>query len=292
MTDLLGMKHDDAKVNEVHSQILKRGWAREILAKQHPGGFWEKRESLYTPKYISTFWRMIVLSDFALNAEDNKAIRNGCELFFHDWLADEETFRKEAELCQFGNLAKLLTNFGYADDPRVKHIFDWLLEVQKDDGGWHCFPSKKGTLDAWEGLAAFAALPKQKRSRRINNSIEKGAEFYLERALYKQGRRYTPWFRFHYPTHYYYDLLVGLDILTSLGFADDKRLRYGLNLLTKKRLVDGTWNLDAVHPDLEQGANYSLRKQPIPFTLEKPGRPSKWITLKALQILKRVEDAT
>ena len=126
----------------------------------------------------------------------------------------------------------------------------------------------------------------------MNTSIGKGAEFYLERALYRQGRRYTPWFRFHYPTHYYYDFLVGLDILTSLGFADDKRLRYGLNLLTKKRLVDGTWNLDAVHPDLEQGANYSLRKQPIPFTLEKPGRPSKWITLKALQILKRVEDAT
>ena len=126
----------------------------------------------------------------------------------------------------------------------------------------------------------------------MNASIEAGAEFYLEMALYRQGRKYEPWFRFHYPTHYYYDLLVGLDIITSLGFAEDKRLRYALNLLNKKKRPDGAWNSDGVHPDLGSGANYHLRKSPIPFVLEKPGEPSKWITLKALQILKRVEDAS
>jgi hypothetical protein len=292
MTDLLEVKKTDPEIRMVHSQILKRGWAKDILAKQHSGGYWEKRESLYTPKYISTFWRMIVLSDFAITAQENKGLQKACQLFFEDWLRDDETLRKEAEVCQFGNLGKLLALFGYSEDQRVKKVFDWLIDAQKEDGGWHCFPSKTGSLDGWEALVAFAALPKQKRSRRMNSAIERGAEFYLQRALYKQGRRYEPWFRFHYPNHYYYDLLVGLDVITSLGFANDKRLGYSLRLLNKKRRADGAWNLDAVHPDLGSGANYRLRKEPVPFALEKAGKPSKWITLKALQVLKRVEGAS
>ncbi|MDG7000803.1 MAG: hypothetical protein JRN15_17050, partial [Nitrososphaerota archaeon] len=94
----------------------------------------------------------------------------------------------------------------------------------KEDGGWHCFQSEKGTLDCWEALAAFAILPRQKWNKGIKRSVERGTEFYLEHRLYREGRRYEPWFRFHYPTHYYYDILVGLDIVTSLGRADDKRL--------------------------------------------------------------------
>ncbi len=118
----------------------------------------------------------------------------------------------------------MLTRFGYADDPRVKRIFRWLVNDQKEDGGWHCFKSETGTLDCWEALAALSALPKSKRTRSINASIEKGVEFYLERALHKEGKKYEPWYRFHYPIHYYYDILVGLNVLTSLGFAADSRL--------------------------------------------------------------------
>jgi len=160
------------------------------------------------------------------------------------------------------------------------------------DGGWHCFHSSTGTLDCWEALAAYSALPKSKRTGRIRSSIERGAEFYLERKLFDDGeKRYLPWFRFHYPNHYYYDLLVGLDVITRLGYGDDRRLRPALNMLREKRQSDGSWLLDRVHPDLGPGARYGPSKKAQPFALEDPGRPSKWITLTALRVMKRVEDA-
>jgi len=91
----------------------------------------------------------------------------------------------------------------------------------------------------------------------------------------KEGRRYEPWYRFHYPVHYYYDLLVGLEFITALGFGDDSRLRFAISMLNEKRRLDGRWNLDAAHPDPE-GTHYS--KPPTPFALEQPGGPSKMIT--------------
>jgi len=112
--------------------------------------------------------------------------------------------------------------------------------------------------------------------------------------LFEDGKnKYAPWFRFHYPNHYYYDILVGLDVITKLGFADDKRLKPALGILNDKRQTDGTWLLDKVHPDLGPGARYDLDYGGVkPFALEKPGTPSKWITLTALRVLKRVEDAS
>jgi hypothetical protein len=50
-------------------------------------------------------------------------------------------------------------------------------------------------------------------------ALQKRAEFFLERELHKRAGRYEPWYRFGYPVHYYYDLLVGLDFMTALGSA-------------------------------------------------------------------------
>jgi hypothetical protein len=124
-------------------------------------------------------------------------------------------------------------------------------------------------------------------------SAERGAEFYLSRELFRQGsRRYLPWFMFHYHVHYYYDLLVGLDVLTGLGYADDRRLLPALTFLREERRPDGKWILDAVHPDLGRGAGYRMSKRRVrPLALEEEGKPSKWITLCALRVLRRVGEA-
>jgi hypothetical protein len=292
LTTLLDRKEDDPEVREASSDLLKRGWVKDILTAQNPDGAWESVNDLYRPKYTASNWRMIVLSDLGLKHQDDPRLEKACELFFSDWLKDQDKFEEGEEVCSSGNLARFLTKFGYEDDSRVKRIFTWLVNDQKADGGWHCFESDTGTLDCWEALAAYAALPKDKRTRSIQNSIDRGAEFYLERELYKEGERYEPWFRFHYPNHYYYDLLVGLDVITSLGFAADDRLRFALQFLESKKLPNSTWALDAVHPDLAEGANYTLRdKNPNRFALEAEGKPSKWITLTALRVLKRVDEA-
>ncbi len=292
LVDLLDREKGDSEVTRAYSDISKRGWASRILSLQKPDGRWRSKPkgSLYGPKYTATNWTALILSDLGLT-KNNRRVRKAADLFFREWLTiPSMTNIFNDEVCVVGNTARMLTRFGYANDPRVRKLFDRLVEDQKEDGGWHCFESSKGTLDCWEALAAFAALPKSLRTRRIESSIEKGAEFYLERSLFDDGeKKYLPWFRFHYPNHYYYDILVGLDVITRLGYGDDRRLRPALKILNKKRQVDGSWILEKVHPDLGTGARYSLRKRAMPFALEEAGKPSKWITLTALRILKRVD---
>lgn len=293
LRDLLGQSANASVVDRARASISRLGWVREILAKQKHGGYWESEKNLYRPKYTATNWMALVLSDLGLMKEDERIARCS-NLFFEQWLVEKDGIFGE-EVCIVGNTARMLTRFGYQDDPRVWRLFERLLDDQKEDGGWHCWDPKKGTLDCWEALAAFAALPKSKRSRRIKKSIERGAEFYLERRLFDEGgTRYRPWFRFHYPIHYYYDVLVGLDVLTRLGYGGDKRLGPALEILRKKRQDDGRWLLDAIHPDPPSYAwgKGNLRRRVKPFALEKVGEPSKWITLTALEVEKRVEEAT
>jgi hypothetical protein len=57
-----------------------------------------------------------------------------------------------------------------------------------------------------------------------------------------------------------------------------------------KRRPDGTWVLDRVHPDMEPAAGFASKAKT--FALEAPGKPSKWITLAALRVLKRVENVS
>jgi hypothetical protein len=293
LLELLDKPENDPEVERARFKIPKTGWVASILRKQKPAGYWESKKSLYRPKYTATNWMALVLSDLGMTKNDRQ-VEKTANLFFKIWLESKEENFYESELCIAGNTARFLTAFGYGEDPRVKKLFDHIVEIQKDDGGWHCWDSPEGTLDCWEGLAAFATLPRSKRSRRIERSIERGVEFYLERRLTNEGnKKYLPWFRLHYPVHYYYDVLVGLDLMTRLGYGGDKRLRPALDILLRKRSSDGTWKLEATHPDPPSYAwgKNNLKSKVKPFSLERVGEPSKIITLNALRILKRVEEA-
>jgi hypothetical protein len=289
LTDLMGRGPDDADVLNSRAAIPTRGWAKEILSKQRRDGTWVSSKSLYRPKYVATNWMALMLADLGLTKEDPRIARTA-QRFFEMWLGEESSANiYKDEVCIVGNTARMLTRFGYGGDPRVRRLFDRLLEDQRADGGWNCSQAGHGTLDGWEALAAFAATPSPLRSREIEASIERGAEFYLERNLLDEGKRYLPWYRLHYPNHYYYDVLVGLDILTRLGYGADKRLGKALDVLRGKRLKDGSWPMDRVHPDPSSYAwgKGNLRSRVTPFALERAGRPSKWITLTALRVLGR-----
>ena len=294
LTQLLGRPEEDPEVSAARRMIPKKGWAADILADQRPGGWWVGEESLYRPKYRATNWMLLVLSDLGLTRSDPRVAR-ACGLWLTRFAKRDGGFgvdgESESELCIVGNTARALVQFGYADHPKVRAAFDWLVRNQKENGGWHCW-GKNGVLDAWQGMSAFAVLPRRKWTRGIAHAVDRGAEFYMSRELHRQGARYGPWYRFHYPIHYYYDTLVGLDFMTALGFGDDRRLRYALSFLEERRRPDGKWDLDAIHPDLEGSlAKGYAKRPPSPFALERPGEPSKMITLRALRVLERVGDS-
>jgi len=194
-----------------------------------------------------------------------------------------------AETCITGNGVRMMVRLGYLDDPRIQRGIEWLVSAQKSDGGWHCWRSRTGTLAAWEAMAAFAVIPPARRTASVVRAIERGAEFFLERGLLREtdGSSYRPWWRIHYPNHYYYDFLVGLDFLTALGYGSDARLRPVLKFLEGKRGRDGCWRLDCVQPDLEASDPYHHPPPVYPVLLEYPGEPSQWATLVALRVLRR-----
>ena len=295
LTELLGRPQTDSEVQSARKAIPVRGWAADILARQECGGWWAGGESLYRPKYLSSNWMLLILADLGLTRREPR-IRKACELWLERFAKEDGGFAMDgsgkSHLCTTGNTARALVQFGYADHPQVGSAFEWLAENCDKKGGWSCFGSGRN-LDSWEGLSAFAAYPRSKWTAAMQQAVALGAEFFLERELHRQGGHYEPWYRFHYPVHYYYDLLVGLDILTALGFGKDPRLGHALSVLRHKRRTDGRWILDAVHPDVEGAMAEWLRKNPkrapTSFALEEAGRPSKMITFKALRVLRRIE---
>jgi hypothetical protein len=292
-TEVEGRPRSDARARSASSAIGKTGWAAALLAHQFPDGHWvtpgASARELYRPKYTATNWMAIVLADLGMTRRDPR-IRRTAQLILDRWSArGGDLDGRNGEICVTGNAVRTLVRFGYLDHPAVQNSIAWIVQTQKADGGWHCFPSRTGTLDGWEGLAALAEIPEADRSEAVRSAIERGAEFYLRHHLLKEGAtRYAPWFRIHYPNHYYYDGLVGLRVLTRLGYGADRRLTPALRWLSSRRRPDGTWALDAAHPDLYPPIpEYTFRGPVYPVMLEALHQPSQWATVEALSVLAR-----
>jgi hypothetical protein len=301
LTQLLGRRDSDAEVRAAQAKIPTAGWVSDTLARRDPGGWWVREGGWLEPRFLGTNWTLLALSDLGATRAIPE-VRASCEY----WMARSPLqgggvggFGKgKGHHCYTANMARALVRMGYGEDPRIRLTMEWLVRTAHPKGGWTCrwnkdAPAPSRSLDAWEGLSAFAAYPRSKWTPAMKSCVELGAEYFLERELHRQGDRYEPWYRFHWPPHYYYDLLVGLDCLTELGYGDDPRLGYALDLLRKKRGRDGRWTIDAAQPDpdAEGAAWYAAHpnRRPPPLEFEPAGQPSKMITLRALRVLSRVE---
>ena len=301
LTQLLHRPENDADVRAARARIPTAGWASEILARRDPAGWWVRDRGWLEPRFTGTHWNMLALADLGATRATPAVARSS-----EYWMGKSPLqgggvggFGKgKGHHCYTANMARGLIRLGYEDDPRVRKTLDWIVTTSHPKGGWTCRfstlgPAPSRTLDAWEGLGALAAFPRSKRSASMQACVERAAEYYLEHELHQQGERYEPWYRFHWPVHYYYDLLVGLDCLTALGYGHDRRLGYALDLLRQKRRPDGRWLLDAAQPDYDpESARWIAQhpeKRPATLTFETEGRPSKMITLRALTVLSRIE---
>ncbi|TLZ88769.1 MAG: hypothetical protein E6K02_00220, partial [Methanobacteriota archaeon] len=123
--DLLDRKADDPDVKAALSTIRRVGWARDLLRTQKPTGYWEPHEPrtvrewvsfLRFPRFGSSIWKGIILSDLGLTAADRR-IRRLADLIFEYklHLSSEVNFFTE-EVCIVGNTARMLTRFGYGED--------------------------------------------------------------------------------------------------------------------------------------------------------------------------------
>jgi hypothetical protein len=190
--------------------------------------------------------------------------------------------------CLTGNICTSMLRMGYEADSKLKKALDWLVKIQNADGGWLCPYWKAHIKDkhaCFYGticpLEAFSEVPQNQRTLEMKDAIEKGAEFLLMHRLYKADHHgykiiNRQWLKFSFPWFYGYHILRGLLILTKLGYTEDERMKYSVELLIQKRRQDGTWFLEGAPTGRMQ------------VNIEAVGKPSKWITLNALRAIKRL----
>ena len=82
------------------------------------------------------------------------------------------------------------------------------------------------------------------------------------------------WSQFAFPNWWHFDVLRGLDYMRRARVVPDPRLAEAIDLVVSKRDGDGRWALDRQYPG----------RMPVEMD-EGEGRPSRWITLRALRVL-------
>lgn len=281
LVDLAGRAPGDPEVVEARERSRKEGTVARLLEGLT---FPNDGNGLYLPKYGTSWHRVITLAEMGAPAEDPRLSRALDLILAFYPKGDGGMGRRGSHLCTTGNLCRAMVLFGRGDDPRVRRGLEWLVSQQMHDGGWHCWPDehRDGTIDAWEAMGAFAALPEATRPREV---VQRGLDFLLARDL-GIGRGYAPHERIHFPRHYYYDALVGLDIASTIA-PHDPRLAPAIAWLERKRGPDGAWRLDQHHPDFDD-PDYTIPDPVTPLVVEDAGVPSKWATFYAMRILRRV----
>jgi len=305
LVDLLDRPKDAPEVLATRRQIMEMRPVSRILATQKEGGYWGIPEKFYA-KWKGTFWTFILLADMGASGDDAR-VKKACEFILnHSQVRDTGGFAHVGSLsepggrprhehpCMTGKMVRSLIRFGYLDDPRLQHGIEWIAKYQRFDDGWPEHPPEGwpyGWGSCWGkhtclrgivwNLKALAEIPEHKRSGPVKRTIRKAAEFILKHHVYKRSHNLSEvikeeWLQLGFPLLGGIDVLDILGVLTQLGYRD-KRMRDAVDLVVSKQDEQGRWKL-------ERSYNGRCRA-----TIEQEGQPSKWITLRALTVLKRFQ---
>jgi hypothetical protein len=298
----LSERHKD--VRKARKSIMETGAVPAILAKQQPQGNWEAAGSFYTGKYRSTVWQLIILAEHAADEKDIR-IKRACEFIlkhsqdcstggFAHHTAERTGGGRASEVipCLTGNMIWSLQRLGYARDQRVRHGIDWLVKYLRFDDGesrppadWPynryemCYGQHSCFMGVVKGMKALAEVPDPARSKPVKQCIENAVEFLLKHHVFRRSHDLTKvskpgWKKFGFPKMWQTDIVEILLILTKLGVRD-KRMQEAVDLVVSKQDEKGRWLLEDTFNDRFQ------------VKIEAKGKPSKWVTLNALTLLKR-----
>lgn len=304
LTDLLEKSTDNSEVIDAKKQIMNLDVVQKILSKQNPGGYWFEPENFYAKtKYRGTVWNFIILAEIGADKND-KRIKNTAEFILNnsqDSKSGGFAHRRSKTKgglpgmvipCLTGNMIWSLIRFGYLDDLRVQKGIEWITKYQRFDDGvqnlpedWPykshkaCFSKHSCHMGVVKSLKALSEIPKNKRSKEVRKTIDDAVEYLLIHHIYKRSHNLSKvskpsWLQLSFPHMYQADILEILDILTLLGIKDE-RMQDAVDILISKQDEQGRWNLERT---------FNGR---FIANIEQKDKPSKWITLNALKVLKR-----
>lgn len=305
LVEILDRPPQNPEVQEAKKKIMSEGVVPQILEKMHPDGYWEATERFYTAKYKGTVWQIIALAELWADGQDERIQAARDFLLEHSQDPESGGFAYQYSRkagggshsavipCLTGNLVYALIKMGYFNNPRVQHGVDWITRFQRFDDqtpnpptGWPydrfqmCWGKHTCHMGAVKALKALAEIPARKRSAAIRQTVAAGAEYLLQHHLFKRSHDLTQvsrpgWLRFGYPLMYQTDILEILGILTRLGYWDE-RMEDALDIVISRQKENGRWILQQT---------FNGRYQ---VNIEVKGKPSKWITLHALRVLRKV----
>ena len=195
---------------------------------------------------------------------------------------------------QEGNALAVCCRLGMADDPRVQLLARSLVEWQWPDGGWNCDRDPSAHVssfnETWLPLRGLAAYASGRRRPGLKDAIERAAEVFLARRLFKRvrdGRVMTPDFAaLHYPHYWHYDVLAGLTAMVEAGMIRDPRCADALDLLEAKRLPDGGWPAEKRYYTVSRGAAMRSNADSVTWGGTGRSRMNEWVTVEALAVVK------
>ena len=304
LLELLGKPEDDPEVISAKHNIVRKGLVPAILSKQKEEGYWQEADQFYSYKYKGTVWQLIILAEAGISKDDIR-IEKACE-FILNHSQDRASYgfsifhssktgggRPGGVIpCLTGNMVYSLIRLGYLADERLQKAIQWITNYQRFDDritdpptGWPydisygCWGKHSCHMGVMKALKALAEIPVDQRNREVNNTIGKAVEYLFKHHIYKKSHNLSKvakpgWLRLGFPLMYQDDILEILDILTRLGYHDE-RMQDAVNILISKQDEQGRWKLENT---------FNGRFQ---VDIERKGEPSKWVTLNALKVLKR-----
>lgn len=295
----------DASAEQVaaeRARVATEGLGARLLALQGGDGTWGGRA--WNHGWDSTMHVLTLLRELGLPPSSDQARRAvGLVRDRVTWresgpdeCADNPFFAGEVEPCINGQVGAAGAYFGQD----VHGIIDRLLDEQLTDGGWNCEAERGSRRSSFHTtICVLEALLEHELAVGVDADLTAarrlGEAYLLERRLFhrrstgaaierdrKPGRgdvgHHPAFTRFACPTWWHYDVLRGLDYLRRARVAPDERLSAAIDVVMAKRGADGRWALDVQYPG----------RMPVDLD-EGEGRPSRWITLRALRVLRWYE---
>ena len=268
------------------NRIALEGWGRRLLDLQDENGLWAN--GIYSPKWTSTTYTLLLLWRFGLD-QDNPKAKYGCQQLIDANCSEDGgiQFSKtwgHSETCISGMVLALASYFRLEDQHTIRNLLQYLLGQQLDDGGWNCQSYDGDTHSSFHStIIVLEGLLECIRSAGAHNgdaqrSCQRGREFFLRHRLYRShrtGEIVKPVFtRFSFPPRWHHDVLRTLDHFQSSEAPFDSRLEDPIAVVRQKQRKDRRFPLQNNHPGR------------VHFQMEKPGKPSRWNTLRALRVLK------
>jgi hypothetical protein len=316
LADLLDRPADDAELAAARQMAMSSGPVPAILQAQSPEGYWIHPGNSYLPKYRGTNWSVIFLAMLGAYPADDRVRAGGNWVLEHSRSASGRfrfggTDASNVMIqCLEGNLCAALLELGWLGDPRLDEALEGMANSVTGKGmapaedrhaplhyyrsgnsgpGFLCsgnnhLPCAWGAVKV---LLALGKVPPDRRTPAVRSAITAAAEFLLGRdpavADYptpEGGKPSGSWFKLGYPLGYVTDVLQNLEALAAAGFGADPRMARGLDLVRHKQDVQGRWKMEFTY----NGKMWA--------DVEELRQPSKWVTLRALRVLKRADQVT